>query len=529
MRAGARVADDDLLLVLDVEQFDHAVNLAAVAERAAAFRAAGPMLLPAIYTPALSDEFISDGPRLRQVIKVAWRTFENPDGIDLDLWQAWLIDRVLERYPSDHPDPAKAGRLRYRQVVISIPRQNGKSVIAAILALYGLLMHEPGPAVISVASTADLARIVYDRVLYVIQSNPDLTRRFSKMTETRGIATKDGSGTYKAKASKGDALQGIPVSFAVPDELHITKPAIWQALVNGILTRKDGLIVGVTTAGDEESELLKSLYELGNKAAQGDPSLERFGFFVWQAPEPVVPEGDADLAEWILASNPSVYEGRVELSTVISDVRAMPAQDAIRYRGNLFVASQAAYIPIELWMRNLRRDAEGERAPFPDARPVFTIDRTPDWGYAAIIATALVGDELHTEVVAGVVRPTLEQLADMCELLFDHNPIVYGVDGYQLRDLGAELKRRGLPVYIATQSDVITASSLMYAKLVRGQLKHSGDELMAQQIPRTVRKNVGDGFRISRRDSSTNIDAVFSTALGALLAETQRDTGTQIW
>lgn len=523
---------DDLLLVIDTEQLAAAVegNAQRLAERVVAVREAhGDFLLPTIYTPSLSDTFVSDGPRLRKVIKVAWRTFESPEGIDLDLWQAWLIDRVLERYPEDHPDPAKRGRLRYRQVVISIPRQNGKSVIAAILALYGLLMHEPGPAVVSVASTAEQARIVYNRVLYVIQSNADLTRRFKKMTETRGITTKDGSGTYVAKASKGEALQGIPVSLAVPDELHITKPAIWQSLVNGILTRADGLIVGVTTAGDDDSELLKSLYDLGKRAAQGDPNLERFGFFCWQAPEPVVPEDDADLAEWILVSNPSVYEARRGdgiLANVIADVRAMPEQDAIRYRGNLFVASESAFIPVELWARNYRRDAEGAPEPFPeDVRTVFTLDRTPDWGYATINVTAIVGDVTHTEVVASIVRPTLEQLADLCETLYEHDPIVFGVDGYQLRDLGDELKRRGLPVYIASQSDLITASSLTYAKLVRGHLRHSGDELLARQIPRTVRKNVGDGYRISRKDSSVEIDGVIAMALGVLLAETHRDSG----
>lgn len=204
--------------------------------------------------------------------------------------------------------------------MISMPRQNGKSVIGAILALYGILMHEEGPAVVSVASTADQARIVYNRVLFVIQSNAELSRRFSKMTETRGITTKDGSGTYQAKASKGDALQGIPVSLAIPDELHITKPAIWQSLVNGILTRKDGLIAGITTAGDEGSTLLKHLYVLGNKAAQGDAQLERFGFFCWQAPEAIVPEDDEALEEWLMESNPrySRAESTSALSSAMS-------------------------------------------------------------------------------------------------------------------------------------------------------------------------------------------------------------------
>lgn len=491
---------------------------------------AGTFLLPATFTPALSENFVSDGPRLRAFVKLAWRTPENPNGIELDRWQAWLIDRVLERYPDDYPDPTKAGRLRYRQVVISLPRQNGKSVIGAILALYGILMHEPGPAVVSVASTADQARIVYNRVLFVIQSNTKLSRRFSKMTETRGIVTKDGAGTYQAKASKGDALQGIPVSLAIPDELHITKPAIWQSLVNGLLTRKDGLIVGITTAGDEDSELLKQLYATGAKAVKEAADnverrqLDRFGFFVWQAPEASVPEDDDALAEALLASNPALFEGRVDLANVISDVRATPDQDVIRYRFNLFVASQAAFIPVERWQRN-----KVEQWPAAPVRPTFSIDRSPDWGYATITAAVKVEDVTYTEVVASIVRPSIEQLAAICEQLMSWNPNTFVLDGYSLRDLGSELKLRGMPVHVATQSDMMTASSLTYAKIMQGKLKHTGDELLVRQIGRTVRKNVGDGFRISRAASSVEIDAVISMALGVFAAETQREVPLQIW
>lgn len=491
---------------------------------------AGTFLLPATFTPALSEGFVSDGPRLRAFVKLAWRTPENPEGIELDRWQAWLIDRVLERYPDDWHDASKAGRLRYRQVVISLPRQNGKSVIGAILALYGLLMHEPGPSVVSVASTADQARIVYNRVLFVIQSNPKLARRFSKMTETRGIVTKDSSGTYQAKASKGDALQGIPVSLAIPDELHITKPAIWQSLVNGLLTRKDGLIVGITTAGDEDSELLKQLYATGAKAvkeaAEGTGrQLERFGFFCWQAPEAAVPEDDTALAEALLASNPALFEGRVDLANVISDVRATPDQDVIRYRFNLFVASQAAFIPVERWQRNKVEEWPAAGA----SRPTFAIDRSPDWGYATVTAAVKRGDVTYTEVVASIVRPSIEQLAAICEALMVWNPNTFVLDGYSLRDLGSELKQRGMPVHVATQSDMMTASSLTYAKIMQGKLMHTGDELLVRQIGRTVRKNIGDGFRISRAASSVEIDAVISMALGVFACETQRETPLQIW
>lgn len=481
-----------------------------------------PFLLPTIFTKSLGPRLYSDGPKLRAFVKLAWRTSEHPNGIELDLWQAWLLDRILERYPPDWPVAALRGRLRYRQLVISIPRQNGKSVLGAILALYGLLLHEPGPIVIGVASSSEQARIVYNRVLFVIQANPELRARFSKMTETRGIRTKDGRGTYEVKASKGSALQGIPASLSVVDELHITAADIWQALVNGTVTRDNGMVAGITTAGDTSSALLKNLYAIGNRAAEGEKTLERFGFFVWQSPEPRVPGDDEELAEYLLQSNPALFEGRIDLQSVISDVRAMPEIDVIRYRLNWFVASQAAFIPVETWIRNARG------APIPPGVPVFAVDRTPDWGAATITVAIKVGDITHTEVVASVIRPTLEQLESLCAQLAAWGPSTFIVDGFSLRDLGKALQRSGLPCHIGTMGDMLTASSLMYAKIAQGKLLHSSDDLLSRQIPLAIRKNVDSGFRISRKDSA-EIDGVISTALAVLAAETVQDVSVQVF
>ncbi len=54
------------------------------------------------------------------------------------------------------------------------------------------LLRAPGQLVIGLASSADQARIIYDRTMYVIRSNPSLADLFTKLTDTRGIRAKDG-------------------------------------------------------------------------------------------------------------------------------------------------------------------------------------------------------------------------------------------------------------------------------------------------------------------------------------------------
>ena len=478
---------------------------------------------PTRFTPPLSPDFPSDADWLLPILDVAWRTADNPD-FALEPWQRELLRHTLERYPDGHP---RAGELRFRQVVISMGRQNGKSTLAACYGLWGLL-RAPGQLVIGIASSADQARIVYDRTMHVIRSNKSLAALFDRLTDTRGIKSKDG-GKYEIKASQSlGALQGLSISLGICDELHILRSSAWYDLVNGTGGRANGLVVGITTAGDDHSELLKALYETGEKAVAGDESLERYGFYVWEAPEAFVPESDVDLADALKAANPSIESGRVDLENVLGDIKAMPEPDVIRYRLNRFVQSTNSFINAASWSKCERPFA----AVFPrDAgRVVFAVDQTPDQGYASIVVAMKDEDGVtHTEVVASLVKPNLSQLVQLVQSLTRHSPSAIIVDGWGMRDLGKELQRRGVPVVITNMGDVLNASAIFYSKIMRQKISHAGDPLLSVQLPRTVRKNVGDRFRISRQDSSVEIDAVIATMLAVWGAETRLETSLQVF
>lgn len=455
---------------------------------------------PTRSTAPLSADHDSLWRRFAPVFRIAWKAAL---GYSLDEWQEALLHAVTELRPD--------GRLRFRQVLVSLGRQNGKTELAAALGLLIMLWKSPA-LVIGIASTADQARLVYDRTMQVIRRNPALAARFERLTDTRGIRAKDGS-KYEIKAAKSAALQGLPIDLGIVDEVHLLKSSLWTDLVNGTGGRPDCFVAGITTAGDDDSELLKHLYALAESGEGGDS----FGHFIWEAPEARVPEDDETLAEYLRAANPAIASGRIDVDIVVADVRSMAPTDVIRYRLNRFVAAKTEFISQSAWIAVGRSEDEA----FPTGvRPVFAIDRTPDWGFATIVAAVKVGDVIWTEVVASLAQPTLERLVAACAALRKHSPATFIMDGYTLRDLGLELKKRGTPVRISTLGDVINASSLLYAKIARRDLRHGNDPLLSIQVPRTIRRNVGEAFRISRVDSSVEIDAVMATALAVLAAET---------
>lgn len=473
------------------------------------------MLFPARYTQPLREDFTSLADKFLPIIKVAWKKAFGKD-FELDPWQEWLIRSILETDDK--------GELRYRQCFVSMPRQQGKSEIMAIIGLIALLRKD-GVTNLGVASTADQARLVHERLLRVVMANPALSRFMSKITDTRGIVTKTGS-KYIIRASNAASLQGIPVTTAIVDELHLVDPDVYSAIVSGTGARKGTAVYGITTAGDQDSELLMSLYESAEKAING--TMEGFGAFIWEAPDAIVPDDDEALLELLMQCNPALECGRLDAKTLLQDVRTLPNTEVIRYRLNRFVDSEdSTYMPLTLWQRCGRSEDEA----FPKGvRPVFSIDRTPDWGYATIsVAVKDSQGVIWTEVVASIVKPNLEQLLHACMGLTKYGPAAFVVDGYSLKELGNELKKRGLNVFVTSQPDIINASSMFYAKVAQQKVKHANDPLLTLQMPLTGRKAVGDAFRISRKNSSVEIDAVMSTVLAVFVAETRQEQPLGVW
>jgi phage terminase large subunit-like protein len=476
--------------------------------------------LPAIYTKPLQQNFITDGDRLIELVNLAWKSPEQPDGLQLDAWQKWLLKHMLERYPGTHP--LYPNQLRYRQVIVSMGRQNGKSLLGAILGIYGLLLHNQGAQVISLASSTDQARIIYSRVLFTIQQNEWLAKRFKKATEQRGILTSDGSGRYDVKAAKESALQGIPMSLCLFDELHLAKTGMWSAAVLGTAQRKDGMVIGITTAGDQSSETLIDLYKLGTAAAQGDPDLERIGFFCWQAPEGS--QVDEPLA--LRMANPSIDAGRLDLNTVLSDIRSIPEHEARRYRLNQFIAGTANY-----WIASdLFAKAAGDGITVQE-NVVLSVDRTKNWEFATIAGARKCEDGTYeTELVATYAGATERVLYNKIKDLYARGTIkAIALDDRQLPNLAKLLKQDGLPVWQLWTKEISSACSTVYAMFSAGVVKHRNDPLLQLQSPKGIAKYTGETWLISRKESLGDVDALMATVMALYVSATHQEYGLQVF
>lgn len=421
----------------------------------------------------------------------------------LDEWQKFIIRLALAR-------DAKTGKRLYRQFLVSVGRQNGKSTLATAFVLWALLTRADSN-VIGLASNAEQANIVYRRVLNIIRNSPSLSKRFTRLTETRALGTESGA-LYKVLPSKGAALQGHTVSLAIADEVHLMASDVYNAILIGAGQVPDSLLFSITTAGDENSALLLDLYA---KLQEGTPG---FGGIIWEADEGARVDDLAQLAK----ANPALAEGRMSPEQVLQEVSVLPEPEARRYRLNRFIAAENAWLPNYAWSSLPRVDGS-------PTNPVIVIDRTPDWSAATIAVAWKTGEQINAQVVASVTNPDLAKLTDLTAYVLGVIPGTPWMDGNYLIDLYDALKLRGYSPQKLVYRDAYNAPAVAYQKIMEGKVSHDHLPLVSWQLARTISKAKGDAYRLTRHNGTVEIDAAIAIVNAIYLAEIQQEMPLQMF
>lgn len=480
---------------------------------------------PTRFTDTLTgdENFTTEGDRLLEAIAEFWTTTEGK--LALDGWQVWTIRRALETYPPNWHVIELRGQLRYKKVLISLARQNGKSVIGAVLVFYFLTMHKRGPKVGGFASIESQAKIVYERVRFAIEKHPVLNARYNP-TKTRGIEHRDGRGIYDTFPAKVDSLQGEPFTAALYDELHLGDVGLWNAITIGQRSKRGAMLVGITTAGDDESELLITLYEEAAEAIDGHD--ERFGAFIWEAVD-LDDEGVPLLTEAnVIAANPAVACGRIPLVDVMAESHKMWRKpksrlDVIRYTLNVFIQGTAdSWVAAPAWNRLGISPDELAR----DGGVVFGLERTDDWEHASITANYHHEGRFSTELVATINGASEGMLYRACGDLAGMGPCAFAMPADTLKPLGKRLRDDGHEVWTLATSEMQHAYATVRGAVKSGTLAHAGDSLVRLQSSRAKPRKTEDGSRISRTLSIGHVDALLATFAGVFVSST-RSTNTR--
>ncbi|WP_449103328.1 terminase large subunit [Pseudomonas veronii] len=143
----------------------------------------------------------------------------------------------------------KTGLRRFREVYCEIPRKNGKSVVAAGVALYMLCAdREFGAEVYCGATTEKQAWEVFRPARLMMLKTPDLIEAAGVEVNARSLATpEDGS---RLEPIIGDPGDGSSPSCSLIDEYHEhDSDDLYETMLTGMGAREQPLIFTITTSG----------------------------------------------------------------------------------------------------------------------------------------------------------------------------------------------------------------------------------------------------------------------------------------
>ncbi|HEM3905029.1 TPA: terminase large subunit [Streptococcus suis] len=178
---------------------------------------------------------------------------------DLLPWQEQIVRDLFGIVKED-------GNRQFLTAYIEIPKKNGKSELAAAIALY--LLYEDNEAsaeVYGAACDRNQASIVFDVAKQMVQMSRPLEKRSKIMGATKRIVNYSNAGFYQVLSAETGTKHGLNVSGLVFDEIHAQPNRhLYDVLTKGSGdAREQPLFFIITTAGTDRNSIC---YELHTKA-----------------------------------------------------------------------------------------------------------------------------------------------------------------------------------------------------------------------------------------------------------------------
>lgn len=204
------------------------------------------------------------------VIRFALNTVGNP----LFAWQRWLVIHGGELGPDGAP--------RFRELLVLVARQNGKSFLCVILALWWMFV-ECVALVLGTSSKLEYAKEAWQKAVKIVENNEKLwkycnPRRYKREGNNDVVLyTKGEDNRYKIAAANDDAGRSMTVDRLILDEFR--RHFDWSCYNAAVYTQQmvwDAQAWIITNQGDYRSSPLHSLRSsaiTGLKAKNGNPKL----------------------------------------------------------------------------------------------------------------------------------------------------------------------------------------------------------------------------------------------------------------
>jgi hypothetical protein len=454
-------------------------------------------------------------------------------GWPFDPWQRFLSIHIGEMLPD--------GRPRFRQLLIIVARQNGKTVWSRVLVLFWMFIQRK-PLIIATHTDRGKAKKSWMKTIEMANAVGWLRAELPRPHQIKQIGEEDfwniHGAHYQFGAANRRAGRGDTVHGGLLDELreHLTRDAL-DAVEGAMNAVHDAQLVMISNQGDRRAVVLKSLRDAALAFIQtgvGDP---RLGLIEWSAPEGARP---TDLAALAMA-NPDL-NNRIGADALLGmAIRAEAAggdeldRFLIEYMCQAVELLKAA-IDLELW--KARGPQEGRpRVDLAEHRNKLALflDVSNDGQHVALAGAALVDGLVHVEIIRGW-DSTAEARRELPALVAKLKPRALGwLPGGPAAAIIVELhrpknrplKEDGTPArwppprvkLIEITSEAAAVCMGFVEQIDSDELRQDGSALALAHVSNAVRLARGDAWVFARKGAG-HVSALYAMAGATHIART---------
>lgn len=447
----------------------------------------------------------------------------------------------------------KTGRA---ELLVLLPKGNGKTLLFAALAVFHLLVTDNAECFIG-AADKEQADTMYRFAKHFVESEPELEARLEVRRSTREIRSKRDQGFIKVLASDqskgGGKRHSYNPSLALIDELHAHDNDSLYTALRSATFKRGGLVITISTAGhDDETSTLgmkrAKMYDYETTGgtvrrelvinAKAQPVHSKLGrLTIAEAPSgntcmlewACTAEDDLDDMEIVKLANPA---GFVTIAGLEDGHETLEPSTFARYRANVWAQASDAVLKAEVW------DAMNDGSTIPKGVPRWVvvdyaarsdgsaavqlyldeergkvIPKAQVWARRIKVAgrpqpaahTLVDEDTIRTSIVRQHIREIHENEGEVLGVIYDphlFDPEELEEEGFLMIEFPQRLSRQ------------IPASKKLFDAVNEGKFAHDGDVVLRSHVISAGAVNAGEGWRFSKAKSKKLIDACICLVMG---------------
>jgi hypothetical protein len=429
-------------------------------------------------------------------------------------WQQLVADVGLE--------VREDGRLAYREIVISVPRQNGKTTLVLAWELDRAFWWGRQLIIYSAQTGKDARTKLLDDQVPILDGSPFAAaiRKVDRANGREAIIFRSGS-RIEVVADSESSGHGKTLGLGVIDEaFKDLDNRREQALKPAMRTVKNSQLIVASTMGTDRSLYLNRKVEGGRKIAEQDREDSRTCYFEWSA-------GDNDDIEdpetWARCTPALGYT--IELETIAAELEEAKATDSvgefIRASLNRQTHSDERIIAEDVWLKVRKPHIEPE--PY-----VFAVDCNPERSSASICVADREG-----RVELGAHEPGTGWLVPRVVELARKYKAAVAVDiAGPAGTFAADIAREGVPIVECSGRNLAHACSAFYDAVIEETVTVGGPSAIDVAVASAVRRNSGDAWVWDRKRPLADISPLVAATV-ALWAATNApenpDLSMNVW